>query len=107
MVALGDPPKIDIGTSDEPEALVRGTLLFQIFRQQVGVHLGSQESQARFLFGHSVNVFGGFGIELKGSEDENRGFRTERSGFFPSKLHLPLFEQAVFGTKGDDYALGL
>ena len=106
MVALCNLPQIDIGPPDKPEALVRGAFLFQVFGEQVGIHLRRQESHARFFFGHTVNVFGGFGIEFESGEHKDGGLRAERSRFFPGQFDLALFEQAVLGAKGDDYALG-
>ena len=102
-----DLPQIDVGTSDEPEALVRGAFLLQVFGEQVGVHLGREEGHPGFFFGHAVDVFGSFGIEFEGGEDEDGGFRAKRSRFFPGEFDLPLFEQAVFGAEGNDDALGL
>ena len=46
------------------------------------------------------------GIKLERREDEYGWLRAQRARFFPCKLHLALFEQAVFRAEGNNHAFG-
>ena len=64
-----------------------------------------QEGHAHLFFGHAVNVFGCFGIELKGCKNENRGTWTQGSRFFPGEFHLAGIERRVFVSERDDHTV--
>jgi hypothetical protein len=47
------------------------------------------------------------GFKFKGGEDEDGGLGIKESCFFPGALDLDFVEQAEFGAKGENHALGL
>jgi len=90
-----------VGLSHEPEALVVGALFFQVFGEQVGVHLRFQGGDA---FG-CVDVFGGFGVEGEGAKHDHFRQREQFPGFAQGIFDLALFEGGVFGAETDHHAL--
>lgn len=79
----------------------------QVFREQVGIHLGGKEGHAGLLFGEGVNVLGSLGIELEGGKNQDGRLGTEGAGLIPGELDLVGVQRAVLGAEGDDHALGL
>jgi hypothetical protein len=106
VVALCNLSQIDIGTSDKPEALVRRSLLFQVFREQVGVHLRVKNVMPVFsLVSSSISLAAWDQTQMP--RKQSWLVRNQRSRFLPCTLNLPRIKQAVFGPKGDDDALWL
>ena len=96
--------QLHVRLADEPEALVGGTLLFEVVRQQVGVHLHFEQSHAGPV--GFVDVLGGFGVELEGGEDDDPGFGHEGVGFLKGESHLALLQRRMVRAETDDGALG-
>src|SRR5450759_3277162 len=71
VVALGELAQGNVRLPDEPEALIRGTLLLQVFGQEVGVHLDLDEGDAGPLC--LLDVLRCFWVEVKRAE-ENEGW---------------------------------
>src|SRR5262249_32147147 len=97
---LFGPAEENIGLPNEPEALVGRTLLLEVLREQVGVHL-------RFEYGHPrpielVDVLRSFRIELEGREDDDLGTGYELACLFDGSLDLALLERGVLRAEGDD-----
>ena len=57
-----------IRLTNQPEALVICTFLFEIVCQQIHIHLRLEQGHARPV--QFINIFGCFGIELKGRKND-------------------------------------
>ena len=56
--------------------------------------------------GGGFNVFGGFGVELEGGEDDDLRFGAQVVCLLQGVFYLALFQGGVFGAERDDGALG-
>jgi hypothetical protein len=104
VLAFVDALEPDVRLADEPKRFVTGTLLFEVFGEEVGVHLHLEQSQAGPV--GFVDVFGGLGIELECGEEKQFRTRYEGLSVFDRAGHLALFQWCVFRTEGDGDALG-
>ena len=80
-------------------------LNFQVFGEEVSIHLGLQQSHARPI--GFVDVLGSLRVELEGSKDDDPGSGHQRLRLFDGQRHLPLFQGSKFGAEGNDHTLRL
>ena len=80
--------QVNIGLSDQPEALVAGTFLLEVLGKQVRVHLRLEERHAGPV--SLIDVLGGFRVELECCEDDDFWFRDQKLRLLDSAFDLSL-----------------